>query len=138
MVVRGRPSKIPLWDSWLRRDALKAFGRAFGKPSSLFTATCSKCCVDRLSRHTQLRHWVQGSAVRRVCSDAPKRYARGGGGAGVRPWRRMISTIFARSGGPPAAALITSANSRKYCGPIAAGVITQSALASWVPWLSNR
>ncbi len=53
MVVRGRPSKIPLWDSWLRRDALKAFGRAFGKPSSLFTATCSKCCVDRLSRQGQ-------------------------------------------------------------------------------------
>ena len=43
----------------------------------------------------------------------------------------MISAIFARSGGPPAAALITSADSRKYCGPIAAGVITQSALASW-------
>jgi DNA-binding MarR family transcriptional regulator len=39
----------------------------------------------------------------------------------------MISAIFARSGGPPAAALITSADSRKYCGPIAAGVITQSA-----------
>jgi hypothetical protein len=84
-------------------------------------------------RMTQLRHWVHGSAVQRVRSDAPKHYARGGGGAGVRPWRRMISAIFARSGGPPAAALITSADSRKYCGPIAAGVITQSALASWVP-----
>jgi hypothetical protein len=33
----------------------------------------------------------------------------------------MISIIFARSGGPPAAALITSADSRKCCGPIAAG-----------------
>ena len=33
----------------------------------------------------------------------------GGGGAGVRPWRRMISAIFARSGGPPTAALMTSA-----------------------------
>jgi hypothetical protein len=30
--------KITLWDSWLRRDSLKAFGRAFGKPSSLFIA----------------------------------------------------------------------------------------------------
>ena len=59
-------------------------------------------------------------------------------GAGVRPWRRMISAIFARSGGPPAAALITSADSRKYCGPIAAGVITQSAFTSWLPLLSNR
>ena len=82
---------------------------------------------------TQLRHWVHGGAVRRVRSDAPKHYARGGGGAGVRPWRRMISAIFARSGGPSTAALITSADSRKYCGPIAAGVITQSALASCVP-----
>jgi hypothetical protein len=35
----------------------------------------------------------------------------------------MISAIFARSGGPSAAALITSADLRKYCGPIAAGVI---------------
>ena len=30
--------KITLWDSRLRRDSLKAFGRAFGKPSSLFIA----------------------------------------------------------------------------------------------------
>jgi transposase len=29
----------------------------------------------------------------------------------------MISAILTRSGGPPAAALITSADSRKYCGP---------------------
>ena len=42
----------------------------------------------------------------------------------------MISAIFSRSGGPLAAALITSAASRKYCGPIAAGVIKQSALTS--------
>jgi hypothetical protein len=28
--------KITLWDSWLRRDSLKAIGRAFGKPPSLF------------------------------------------------------------------------------------------------------
>jgi len=43
-----------------------------------------------------------------------------------------------RSGGPPAAALITSVDSRKYCGPIAAGVITQSAVTSWLLLLSNR
>src|SRR5215831_8884416 len=59
-------------------------------------------------------------------------------GAGVSPWRRMISAILARSGGPPNAALITSADSRKYSGPIAAGVITQSAFASWLPLLSKR
>ncbi len=51
----------------------------------------------------------------------------------MRPWRRMTSAIFARSGGPPAASLITWAASRKYCGPIAAGVITQSAFESWIP-----
>ena len=45
----------------------------------------------------------------------------------------MISANFARSGGPLVAALITSAHSRKYCGPRAAGVITQSAFASWAP-----
>gem|GEM_PF-4508020 len=28
-----------MWDSWLRMDSLKAFGRAFGKPSSLFIAS---------------------------------------------------------------------------------------------------
>ena len=39
---------------------------------------------------------------------------------------------------PPAAALITSADSRKYRGPIAAGVITQSPLTSWLTLLSNR
>jgi hypothetical protein len=50
--------------------------------------------------------------------------------AGVRPWRRMISASLTRSGGPPVAALITAADSRKYCGPIAAGVIAQRALAS--------
>src|SRR5262249_54101210 len=60
---------------------------------------------------------------------------RSGYGAGVRPWRRMISAILTWSGGPPAVALITSAASRKYPGPIAAGVIAQSALTSWLPWL---
>jgi hypothetical protein len=65
-----------------------------------------------------------------------RRYA--WGGAGVRPWRRMISAIFARSGGPPGVPLITSAVPRKYCGPIAAGVITQSVFTSWIPLLSNR
>src|SRR5262245_46948591 len=47
-------------------------------------------------------------------------------GAGVNPWRRMMSANFARSGGPPAAAFSTSKASRKYCGPMAAGVITHS------------
>src|SRR5262249_42134460 len=61
-----------------------------------------------------------------------------GYGAGVRPWRRMIPAILTWPGGPPAAAVITSAASRKYPGPIAAGVIAQSALTSWLPWLSNR
>jgi hypothetical protein len=44
----------------------------------------------------------------------------------------MICAIFAPSGGLPlaAAALATSETSRKYCGPIAAGVITHSALAA--------
>ena len=41
----------------------------------------------------------------------------------------MLSAIFVRSGGPPAAAAITSAASRKYRRPIAAGVITQRALS---------
>jgi hypothetical protein len=50
----------------------------------------------------------------------------------------MISAILTRSGGPPAAALITAAASRKYCGPIAAGVMAQRAFTSWLPWLSNR
>ena len=50
----------------------------------------------------------------------------------------MISAILARSGGPPAAALSTSKASRKYSGPIAAGVITHSAFAYWLPLLSNR
>jgi hypothetical protein len=49
----------------------------------------------------------------------------------------MISAIFARSGGPPDAALITSADSQKYWGPIAAGVIAQSAFVSGLPLLSN-
>jgi len=30
---------IALWDNWLRRGSLKAIGRAFGKPSSLFIAS---------------------------------------------------------------------------------------------------
>ena len=31
--------KIALWDTWLRRGSLKAIGRPFGKPSSLFIAS---------------------------------------------------------------------------------------------------
>ena len=29
---------MSLWDSWLRWDSLKAIGRVFGKPLSLFIA----------------------------------------------------------------------------------------------------
>lgn len=57
-------------------------------------------------------------------------YAATGGAAGVSPWRRMISIILARSGGPPAEAFIASALSRKNCGPIAAGVTMHNAFAS--------
>src|SRR5579862_1783545 len=57
---------------------------------------------------------------------------------GVSPWRRMISAILTRSGGPPAAASISAAHSRKNCGPIAAGVMAHTAFTSWLPSLSNR
>jgi hypothetical protein len=46
--------------------------------------------------------------------------------------------ILVRSGGPPAAASITSADSRKYCGPITAGVIAQSAFTFRLPSLLIR
>jgi hypothetical protein len=64
--------------------------------------------------------------------------AAGDGAEGVRPWRCMISANLARSGGPPAAELMTWAHSRKNCGPSAAGVTMQSAFTSWVVLLSNR
>ena len=35
---RKAAEQITAWDSWLRRVSLKAFGRAFGKRSSLFIA----------------------------------------------------------------------------------------------------
>jgi len=53
----------------------------------------------------------------------------------VSPWRSIISTIFALSGAPPAAASITSAASRKYCGPIAAGVIRLTTFAACLVFL---
>lgn len=68
-----------------------------------------------------------------LCSEpfrAARLYAGTGGGAGVSPWRRMISIILARSGGPPAEAFIASALSRKNCGPIAAGVTMHNTFAS--------
>ena len=40
--------KMVLWDSCLRGESLKAIGRTFGKPSSLFIASWPRCCVDRL------------------------------------------------------------------------------------------
>lgn len=61
---------------------------------------------------------------------AMRLYAGTGGAAGVSPWRSMISIILARSGGPPAAAFIASAHSRKNCGPIAAGVTMHNTFAS--------
>ena len=66
------------------------------------------------------------------------RYTATGGGAGVSPWRSIISIIFARSGGAPAAAFTNSAASRKYSGPIAAGVTMHSTFASWAVLLSKR
>ena len=36
----GAAEKMVLWDSWLRGESPKAIGRAFGKPSSLFIASC--------------------------------------------------------------------------------------------------
>ena len=60
-------------------------------------------------------------------------YASGFGAAGVSPWRNITAIIFALSGGPPPAAFTTSAASRKYSGPIAAGVTTHSTFASWLP-----
>src|ERR1019366_539822 len=48
------------------------------------------------------------------------------------------SIIFAGSGGPPAAAAITSAASRKYAGPIIAGDMTASCFTSSLPRLSKR
>src|SRR5215472_6865572 len=55
-----------------------------------------------------------------------------------RPQVKKVNIRSQGSGGPPAAALITSADSRKYGGPIAAVVITQSAFASWPQLLSKR
>ena len=50
----------------------------------------------------------------------------------------MISASFVRSGGPPAAASITAAASRKYCGPIAAGVppIIDAFVSCSTPWIA--
>src|SRR5438552_3983092 len=68
---------------------------------------------------------------------AARRYGCGRGGAGVRPWRIMISAIFAPSGGPPAAAFITSAASRKYCGPSAAGGPRRMVSSDGLTWRST-
>ena len=60
-------------------------------------------------------------------------------GAGVSPCRRMISRSLFLSGGLVGlAALNTSAVSRKYSGPRAAGLMTQSDLESWEVLLSKR
>ena len=46
-----------LWDGWLRGQSLKAIGRAFGKPSSLFIA-----CWPPV-----LRRPVEITGVKRTC-----------------------------------------------------------------------
>jgi hypothetical protein len=61
-----------------------------------------------------------------------------GGVANVMPCRRKTSIIFERSGGPPLAAPITSAASRKYLGPIIAGVMMTSCFTFSQPRLSKR
>ena len=69
------------------------------------------------------------SASLRVFSDladGSDRYLLGGGAASVMPWRRKTSDIFPWSGGPPAA-LMTSEASRKYAGPMIAGLMMTSS-----------
>ena len=57
--------KISLWDSLLQWDSLKAIGREFGKPSSLFIASCPECCVDRLNRQVTTDTDRHGCRMRR-------------------------------------------------------------------------
>src|ERR1035437_9288440 len=45
---RRAAEKITLWDSWLRRDSLKAIGRALASRHRYLLPTDPKCCVDRL------------------------------------------------------------------------------------------
>ena len=54
--------------------------------------------------------------------------------AGTRPWRSMISRIFAASGGPAAT---RAATSRKYSGPSTPGVSTAKQVAI-VPLLLSK
>ena len=55
--------KTELWDRWQRGDSLKAIGRAFGKPSSLFIA--NKPPV--LHRPVELAALSGQSSSSRVC-----------------------------------------------------------------------
>ena len=48
-----------MWDSWLRRDSLKAIGRTFGKPSLLFIAGWPPV----------LRRPVEITGVKRTCNN---------------------------------------------------------------------
>jgi len=48
-VVRGRQSKSRYGIAGCGGTRWKHLGEQFGKPSSLFIASCPKCCVDRLS-----------------------------------------------------------------------------------------
>ena len=131
-MASGHVNRTQRPNTWLHRPRLRRedspcqLGAVHTWPLTSFTAL-QKCRRYRINSGQTAPSGLTGSAAfdpfetlgrppahRSVMatspySDAPKRYARGGGGAGVRPWRRMISAIFARSGGPPAAALITSA-----------------------------
>ncbi len=108
----------------------------------IFLRLTTPVCLPRPrnSKSTGMRTTVssRGSSRRSLTFARRTPYLCGGGGAGVSPWRRMISIIFARSGGPPPATPATSAASRKNCGPIAAGVTTHSPFTSFVPLLSKR
>jgi hypothetical protein len=52
-----------LWDSWLRRDSLKAIGRTFGKPSLLFIAGWPPVLRRPVEITTQNGHSVSCSGL---------------------------------------------------------------------------
>ena len=128
------------WRSWSVVPAKEAEAGSVDQPgcASVVRSSCNCASLGHGPRRPPCR--VRARCRRHVaranhhdCSSPSADY-----GAGVRPWRRMMSAILTRSGGPPAAASITAAASRKYCGPIAAGVMAQRAFTSWLPALSNR
>src|ERR1035437_2358245 len=71
--------KITLWDSWLRRDSLKAIGRAFGKPSSLFIASWSPVLRRPVEITDQSgQSWILASDALSAFAGNPKRIFRYG------------------------------------------------------------